>query len=311
MAAQLTDAVLATTIDHFIPKLEDNVFSSKPILFALRQAGRVQNFHGNSIEVPLMYAEVTNKGSYSGTDTFSQDAETGIGNANFTWKQYYANVSFTGLELAKNSGKEAVLSLLRARLQQAELTIAENLDEMLLGDGTGNGGKDWDGLELMVGTADNTVGGISSATNDWWNPSVDATAEALGLPKMRTAYNDASEGNDHPTNIFTTQEGFESYEALISDNARFMDPEMADAGFQNLMFKGAPITFDQYVQDAHMYFINLKYITLAKLDNVWFKASDFLQPTNQDVKYKHILCYGNLVISNRARQASLTGLTDA
>lgn len=126
---------------------------------------------------------------------------------------------------------------------------------------------------------------------------------------MRTAYNTASEGNDHPTNVFTTQTLFEKYEALIATNQRFEDPKMADAGFQNLMFKGAPIAFDTYVASGTMLFVNMKYIQLAKLNDVWFKASDFLQPTNQDVVYKHIKCYGNLIITNRKRHGALTAKT--
>lgn len=309
MSAQVSDAVLATTINHFIPKLEDNIFSSKPFLYALQSGGRIQNFHGNSIEVPLMYAEVANKGSYSESDVFAQAAETGIGNANFTWKQYYALISFTGLELAKNSGKEAVISLLKARMQQAELTIAENLDEMLLGDGTGNSSKDWDGLKKIAGTVDNSVGGLDSTTYTWWDPVVDATSAVLSLARMRTVYNSASEGNDHPNLILTTQTGYEAYEAFLTSGTRYEDPQYADAGFQNLLFKGAPITFDTYVTAEHMYFLNLEYITLAKLDDVWFSASDFLMPTNQDVKYKHIRCYGNLVVSNRSRQGAITDMT--
>lgn len=309
MSAQVSDAVLATTIDHFIPKLEDNIFTSKPFLYALQQGGRIQNFNGVSIEVPLMYAEVANKGSYSESDVFAQAAETGIGNANFTWKQYYALISFSGLELAKNSGKEAVLSLLKARMQQAELTIAENLDEMLLGDGTGNSAKDWDGLKKIAGTLDNTVGGLDSTTYTWWDPYIDATNAALTLARMQTAYNTVSEGNDHPNLILTTLTRFGTYEGFLNSYSRFEDPVYADAGFQNLMFKGAPITFDTYTTADHVYFLNLKYLTLAKLDNVWFSASDFLQPTNQDVKYKHIRCYGNLVVSNRSRQGAITDTT--
>lgn len=312
MSATLTNQVVSLTMEHYIPKLEDNVFSSKPLLWALKQAGRIQNFHGTSIEVPLMYAKVANRGSYSGTDVFSTAAETGIGNASFDWKQYFALVSFTGIELAKNSGREQVLSLLRSRLEQAEMTISEEMDEMLLGDGTGNSSKDWDGLKKFIGTVDNAVGGIDSTSNTWWEAYVNANAiaDANLIGAMRTAYNTASEGNDHPSNVFATQAAFEIYEGQIQENQRFENPEMADAGFQNLLYKAAPIAFDEYVDAKHVYFVNMKYITLAKLNDVWFKVSEFLQPTNQDVQYKHIRSYGNLVISNRKRHAALTNVTN-
>lgn len=306
-----TTGLLASTIAHYIPTLEDNVFSSKPLLWALREAGRVKTFHGTKIVVPLLYAEAANHGVYADDDVFATAANTGISAAEFNFRQYYGLVHFTGLELAQNSGKEQILSLVEARMKQLEMTIAENLDEQLfIGTDNASSDKTWLGLQKIVGTADRTVGDIDSTTYTWWESSIDAADAALSLVKMRTQYNAASEGNDHPTNVFTTAVGFEAYEDLIDDNARFLDPKMADAGFQNLMFKGAPITFDTYCPEGDMYFINMKYLTLAKLNDVWFTPSDWLRPTNADVMYKHIKCYGNLVVSNCKRHAAITDFSD-
>lgn len=303
-----TDGLLSSTIAHYIPTLEDNIMSSKPLLWALKEAGRIKDFHGTKIVVPLMYAEAPNVGTYADDDVFATAANTGLGAAEFAFKQFYGLVHFTGIELAKNSGKEAILSLVENRLKQLEMTMAENMDEFLF---TGDGitGTQWLGVKYIAGTVDRVVGDIDSTTYTWWDPTIDATNAALTLARMRTAYNSASEGNDHPTNIFTTQTGFEKYEDLLDDNARFLDPKMADGGFQNLMFKGAPITFDTYCTADNMFFLNLKYLTLAKLDSVWFSPSDWLRPTNADVQYKHIRCYGNLVVSNCSRQAAITDMT--
>lgn len=307
-----TDGLLASTIAHYIPTLEDNVFSSKPLLWAYREAGRIKNFHGTKIVVPLMYAEAANHGVYEDDDVFATAANTGISAAEFNFRQYYGLVHFTGIELAKNSGKEAILSLVESRLKQLEMTIAENLNEQLwVGTDNASSDKTWLGLAKIVATADRTVGDIDSTTYTWWESTINSTAAALSLATMRNLYNSASEGNDHPTNVFTTQDGFEAYEALIATNARYLDPKMADAGFQNLMFKGAPVTFDTYVPDGDMYFLNLKYLTLAKLNDVWFTPSDWLRPTNADVMYKHIRVYGNQVVSNCKRQAAANALTDA
>lgn len=304
-----TDGLLSSTIDHYMPTFEDNIFSSKPLLWALKNGGRVKDFTGTAIVVPLLYAEAANHGVYEDDDVFATAANTGLGSARYEFRQYYGLVHFTGIELAKNSGREAIISLLEARMQQLEMTVAENLNE-LLWTGTDTS-KQWLGVQTAVGTAANTVGEIAKGSYAWWNSTINSSSAALSLSTMRTLYNSASEGNDHPTNVFTTMEGFESYEDLIDDNARFLDPTMADAGFQNLMFKGAPITFDTYVPDGDMYFLNMKYITLAKLNGVWFSPSEFLRPTNADVIYKHIRCYGNLVFSNLKRQAAATALTDA
>lgn len=303
-----TDGLLSSTIDEYMPRFEDNIFSSKPLLWALQQGGRVQNFHGTAIIVPLMYAEAANQGVYADDDVFATAANTGLGSAKYEFRQFYGLVHFTGIELAKNSGEQALLSLLKARLEQLELTVAENLDQELW-EGT-DASKRWLGVSTAVGNTTNTVGEIDKSTNSFWVPNVNASAVATSLAVMRKLYNDASEGNDHPTNIFSTQAAFEAYEALLTPNQRFMDPVMADQGFQNLMFKGAPITFDKYVPAGDMYFLNMKYITLAKLDDVWFSVSDWLAPTNADVLFKHIRVFGNLVFSNLARQAAATALTD-
>ncbi len=312
-----TDGLLATTLRRYAPRLEDNVFSSKPLLWAIRAAGAIENEDGGTKLVePLIYAEAPNVGSYSGTDVFATAANTGISAAEYDWAQYYGLVHFTGLELAKNQGRAKLLSLLQARLEQVELTIAENLDEMLFGDGSGNSNKDFIGLAAIISASDPSwgdLGGIDRA-NTYWQAKTKAatTGNTLAIADMTNVYNSASEGNDHPTNIFTTQTGFEDYEALLVDQKRFQDDAMADAGFQNLMFKGAPIAFDTYADvasttegNAPMWFVNFKYVKLKTLSGVWFKPSDMLQPTNQDVFYKHILCYGQLITNNASRQGVL------
>jgi hypothetical protein len=85
---------------------------------------------------------------------------------------------------------------------------------------------------------------------------------------------------------------------------------MADGGFQNLLFKGIPIAFDNAAAGATetdpVFFLNTKYLKLRKLADTWFKPSDLLQPTNQDAFYKNILCYGNLTSSFPARQCVVT-----
>lgn len=303
-----TDGLLATTIAYYMPTLEDNIFTSKPLLWAIQQSGKVKNFAGTKIVVPLLYGEAPNVGVYENADTFGTAANTGISAAEFNWRQYYGLVHFTGLELAKNSGRQALLSLMEARMKQLELTMAENLDELLF---TGTDASKTPLGLVTIMSASNTVGDIAQGSYSWWRPQLNTNAEALSLTSMRKLYNSAAEGNDHPSNIFTTAVLFEAYEDLIDDNHRYLDSKMADAGFQNLMFKGTPIAYDTYCQSGYMYMLNFKYLALAKLANVWFTPSEWLKPTNADIQYKHIRCYFNLVFSNLKRQAAFTGLTDS
>ena len=72
------------TMEKYIPTLEDNVFTSKPFLFAINAFGNVVTLDGGTqINVRLMYAATGNQGSYSGGDTFLTDEDEGTTVAQF------------------------------------------------------------------------------------------------------------------------------------------------------------------------------------------------------------------------------------
>jgi hypothetical protein len=305
------DRLLGATLENFRPTLEDNIFTSKPLLYAITNFGNVETLDGGvSITQPLMYAELGNQGSYSGSDTFLTAADEGTTAANYAWKQYYAAIRLENIEIAKNQGQNAVLRIVENEISRAELSIAESLDEMFIADGTGNGSKDFNGLGNLVGQNTAAVGGVNpaGAGNAWWQSQIQSTGGSVTFVALRNLYLDCSEGNDFPTNIFTTQAVYAAVDALFTSGQRFMDPAMANQGFETIMFHGAPISFDRNIS-AGLYMLNLKYITLYKLGANWFSMSDWLEPTNQDIRIKKILLYGELTISNRKRQGFDTNVT--
>jgi hypothetical protein len=194
---------------------------------------------------------------------------------------------------------------------QAEESMREGFNQMFFGNGTGNSGKDWNGLGNLIESG-NTVGGINSATgegNDWWRSYEENTAGALTLAQMATAYNSVSVGNDHPDMVLTTQTLFEKYEALLQPQLRYTDTKTADAGFQNLLFKAAPVVYDEHCTAGVVYFLNSKYLTLVGHSGKWFAQTDFVRPENLDARYALIMCYGNLTCRNAAKQGKLTSKT--
>jgi hypothetical protein len=311
------DTILSTTLANHMPKLVDNVFSARPFVYFLKQAGQVRTISGGSkIVLPLLYGQNGTAASYSAYDTINITPQTGITSAEYNWKQYAASITISGIEEAQNNSEEQIIDLLEAKTFQAEETITEKFDQMFISSGltsnaTGNSGKDWLGLEALVKDSSSTnIGGINQATDTWWAPGhKNTSAGALTLAQMRTAYNTVSAGNDQPNVILTTRALFEKYEDLLQPQERFMDSKTADGGFQNLLFKGAPIVYDNYVTAGDMYFLNTKYIRLVGHSDNWFKPTPFVRPNNQDARYAQILCYGELTISNRARQGVLTAKT--
>lgn len=306
------DAILSSTISKYRTKFEDNVFTSRPLLFWLKSNDRMRKESGGATIVePLVHALNDTAGSYAGYDSILTTPQEGLSAAEYQWKQFAATIAISGIEEAKNNGEAAVIKLLKAKIMQAEETVAEKLDEMLFLDGTGNSNKDFLGLAALVSTT-GSPGGINRATtpqNDFWKSTVDSTAAVLTIAQMTSLYNTISKGNDHPDFGITTQALYEKYESLLQPQLRFTDNKSADAGFQNLLFKNIPLFFDIYCQSGVVYLLNSKYLHLVGHTDKWFSNTPFVKPHGQDARYAQILSYGELTASNCARQGKLTAKT--
>jgi hypothetical protein len=305
------DSIASTTLKNYMPRLVDNIFTARPLFFFLKENNQVRLIDGaHKIVVPLVYGVNGSASSYATYDTINvSNAQTdSISAAEYTWKQYAVSVAISGLEEKQNSGVEQIIDLLESKIMIAEETAAEKLDQMFFLDGTGNTNKDWLGLAAIV-LATGVLGGIDGSTQAYWRSYVDSTVAALTLAQMTTAYNTCSVGADQINLILTTQALFEKYESLVQPQLRFTDTKMADGGFQNLLFKGAPLTYDSYCQSGVMYFLNGRYLRLVGHKDQWFEATPFVKPRDQDAKYAQILAYGELTCMNRSRLGKLTAKT--
>jgi len=303
------DNLLSTTLANYRSTLTDNVFTARPLTYKLMEKGRIRMLNGGTkIVEPLIYGQNDTVGSYSGYDSIALTPQTGISAAEYEWKQYAASISISGIEEAKNNGEQEIINLLEAKIMQAEESLREGFNQMFFASGTGNSSKDWNGLGNLVESG-NTVGGIDSSVYSWWQSYEENTATALTLAQMSTAYNSVSVGNDHPDVLLTTQTLFEKYEALLQPQLRYTDTKTADAGFQNLLFKAAPVMYDEHCTAGVFFFLNSKYLTLVGHSGKWFQQTEFIRPEDLDARYALIMCYGNLTVRNRAKQGKLTAKT--
>lgn len=305
------DELLSTTYAKYTPRFIDNVFDEYVLFSKLMSKGKVTTIDGGeSIVEPLMYGENTTFGSYAGYDPLDITPQAGLTAAQFEWRQIAVNISISGIEEAKNRGATKILSLLEAKTKQAEMSAQSGLNSMGYGDGTGNTGKDFLGLEALVNDETGpvtVVGGIDCAAvgNEYWRSVVtDALGTARDTAEWTTAYYTAGKGmNDRPDLVITTQELFESYEASLEPQLRFTSNDKADAKFENLLFKSRPVFFDHDCPTGNTYFLNTKYLAVKGHKDVWFKPTGFRHLPDVDARWSNILAYGNMTVSNRSRQA--------
>jgi len=289
---------------NYRKSLTDNIFNSRPLLEYLMSKGRVRTIDGGiSIVEPLLLGP-GEANSYGPWQQIQVNAVAGISAAQFPWRQLYATIIISGLEEAQNNGKEQMISLLEAKVMQAEETLKNVLSSMIYGTRGGAAlATDFTAFTTLI-DATAAAGGITPAAapapeNQWRSPTWDATAntgtDALGaaitIPGaamtspydgselervLRHMYMLASDGgSDHVDAIFAGRGWFEAYEASLTPQVRYTDTTKANLGFQNLMFKNVPIYWDPDCADGTALGLNSKYVGLTLHSDRNFTQSPF------------------------------------
>lgn len=303
------DQYLTTTLNNHRATLIDGVFEARPLAYFLKESQSVKTDGGQKIITPINFSKNGTVGSYAGSDTLDVTPSPGPTSAEYDWKQHAGSIYIEGIEEARNAGKEKIMSLLDFRVKQLKESIIDDWNTQFWADGTGNGGKDFNGLGNLVFQNAAAVGNIDPTAQPGWETKLNPAAGALSEATMRTMYNDLSYGSNTPNVIITSQDQFEKFEALFETRTRYEDEAMANAGFQNITFKGVPVTFDRACPADTMAFLNTQYIEFIMHSETMMRATPFFRPGNQDIRTSNVLTYGELIVTSRRHQGALQGLT--
>lgn len=299
-----------------LDQVVDNVYLGIPAFFRLNAANKRIVQGGFQVEVPLMWSKFSAGGAYQGYDLLDITPSDTVKNGAWDWKQYYVPVTLSGLDLIRADSPEAVVSLVKLQFEQAEMQLADQLDNGLWSDAVTNQ-KQIDGLKGAVddGTVAGTYGGLSRTTNTWWKSQIDSSTTTLTLATMQSMFGLCSTGGRSPTVLMTTQANYNRYWGLNTSGQAFPvqpgghDVQLAQSGFSNLVFNGAPVIVDSNVPANHIFFLNENYMYLLVHPRGNFDFNEFIQPPNQDAMTALILWAGNLVVTNVARSGKMTAIT--
>lgn len=319
--------ILTTTLRNRTGKLADNVTRNNAILRELskRGMGFLPFDGGRVIDQEINYANNTNATWYAGYETVAINPQETFSMAEFDMKLLAVAVSVSGEEQLKNSGAERSINLVASRIMNAEQTMDNVVAGSMYSDGTGSGGKEIGGLQLLVAdTPTNTVGGISRSSWPFWaNIAANIGASAtLIQPSMDNLWVQLIRGNDRPRIILAGNTAYSYYLQSLQAIQRVTDPDWASAGFTNLAFMGnTPVILDGGYQGStapppgpsaggagasRMYFLNTNYLHFRphKDRNMVVMDPDRYS-TNQDAVIKLIGWAGNMTISNGFLQGVL------
>lgn len=317
MATAIGTNVVTSIARHFIlPEITDNIYNSNPLWFRMNAAKKKMIQGGTQIEFPLMYSRFAAGGFYQGLDLLDVSPSDTVKNGALDWKQAYVPVTVDGLTLIKTDSPEAIANFINMYFAQAEMELAEIIGNSLWTDGVTNT-KNIDGLKGVVddGTVLASYGGIPRSTNTWWQSTVDSSTATLTLAAMQTMHGNCARGGRAPSIIVVTQLNYNRYWVLMSNKqniylqAQGHDEQLANAGFTNMLFNGAPIVVDSHVPANHLFFLNEDFFYYGVSPRADFYMEDFQKPIQQDAMVAKILWAGNLICTNVGRQGKMTAVT--
>jgi len=279
----------------------------------MTEKGRIRLEDGGlSIVQPLDYAENTTYQRYSGYDVLNVAASDVISAAEFPWRQVSVNVAASGLEIRTNSGANRIINFVKAKIKNAQRTMANGLSDDLYSDGTAS--NQMNGLQAIIADAGTgTVGGINSSSFSFWqnqvrdasDSSVTVSAATIEAGMMLPLWLATTRGNDTPDLIVMDPVYFAFYEASQSSLKRYAPSDDGKGGMISMKYKTADVFFDSTasgVPASHMYFINTDFLELVAHQDANMEIMPELRSVNQDACVIPVIFQGNLVVSNRARQ---------
>lgn len=256
-----------------------------------------------------------------------------------------ANVALATTDVAANNTLRKVLDLTEVEMISRAQDLADSIGDQFYGNQTSP--TDFLGLGNIV-SATGTIGGASRATYPTLQSTVTASGGTLSLFKMRTLFNNISDGEVQPTESFTTYDVWALYEALLQPQERIAKEAQINpapnfkgyTGYRSIMFAGLPITPDRKCTSGNMYMLNMDFLNFYTLnmmgsldksgyasekvkvgsklftgsqytadENFGFFWTGFIHATNAMAWNSFVTVAGNLVSANPRRQGVLTGIT--
>lgn len=327
--------LLTTTLMNYRNTFYDNIHNAIPGFVMLRNRKRTEE-GGERIKVALGYAKNTTFKSMSGYDPVDTTPQDPLTSAFYNWKEYAGSIGISREEENKNRGKYAIINMLRAKVQTAEMSAAEGLaGQMLAYVVAASPSLDLDPIPFLVQkdpTASYSVGNINQSTYSWWRNQYKqsaATTFAGFLSEIANLYNKCSKGGgagkrSEPDWILCCQDYYELYEAACRDKTRIIkyDDTIANLGFGGAKYRNAVFTWDEYMPDVETatsvqdtdpiddytrnygsaYYLNTEFLEYIVMTGSDLDMGPFIKPENQLARTALIYNMGNVGCANRRKQ---------
>lgn len=319
MALTLTenlDNLYTSTWQNMKETVADQAFDSTPFWFWMKDKGKLETVEGGRfITEPLQYDDNDSVAWIGKGGTVSMNDFEFLTVAQYDWRYLVGNVVRFGVDDQQNRGKNQILNLMNAKMDNLQNSLEASLETQLFAS-LGSQSTGFDGLQNLVAddpTASVNVGSINQSTYTWWrNQTQNMTGLSWatnGVNKMRTMLNNCGNNkkNDMPDIIVSGQTPYEYYEENVVDSYyRVTSKKLADAGFDSQTFKGIPMVWSPSCSDARMYFLNTRFLSFKYDPMMFFDMTEWKPiPDQVNDRTAQVITACSLVTSRRRTQGVL------
>ena len=312
---QVQNTFYSATAESRRKDLIDGFFKSAPLIARLYKKNSVKVKGGTEIRVSHIYAGFPAQSYGRGTefDTTSREFATTL---TFDWKYLYAPVNLDVIDIDLNDSPEAVFDLVDSAMENGELSLVDEMGTQIFGDGSGNGGRDLDGLANAISRSTSvSYGGLTrSATLTDPGYSILAAAEdttggVLSFATLNTNFGSAVQGRIKPDLLVTTQSIWNTIWERSQPSERNTPGDMREIGYETVRFNSAIVTVDSHCPTGYLYILNTDYFEFYVHPKWDFRFRGFMEPTNQQKQIGQLISWCNLVCRAPRFQGVMSGIT--
>lgn len=304
-------------------EVQDIVYNSTPLTRILRDQGRikVKRAGGPELRIPVQFDKLEAQW-FTGYDKIEITPKELLNSAVFNWSRVVSMFSLTGTELMYTRGEEEVIDLMETYLDAAEKSVKEEFEVALIGDGTGQGGRELIGLGGAIPVIPNVgvYGGIDRATVPNWRtstfniPNGDVSGyttwdSTTARPIIEQIALNRSRNGRYADLLIADALSYQAISASFVAHQRIVSERLGRLGFTGLtyMTPAGPVDIVAAggignVMPANTIFgIDTQGLAIYEFPNqafVPFHPGDGMRPINQDAVAQGIVWSGQLVLEN-------------
>lgn len=320
-------------LDYYIEKgkVLSQTLADKPLLSAMD--GKAKTFPGGKGEVSVAvkgdYTTTVDGYTHNATVTYANPAN--IKRANYAWKEHHSGISLTLTELKKDgisvtdslngagtsnhSGRDqtVLVNLLQDKLDDMMEGYSRGMNTFLYGDGT----ADPDaiaGIQTLIKDvpATGTTGGLSNATNTWWQNRADVAIATTAngqelIEKLHTEMRQLKRFGGRPDIAVCGSAFLDRLADELRRNGNYSQTgfsrgqniAMGEITYNGLVFQYDPTLDDLAITgqnpDKRCYIIDSSRLCMYYMDGEKMKRHSPARPADQYVMYRALTTTGALV----------------